>query len=86
MNELISAFSGAFLGFAAHAIVSAHKSKRVILGKRGDAVTVVTSKGERQFTLATDLNQSDEYAVLWTNPSDTSAPVTFAVKASQVTL
>lgn len=86
MNELLVFATGIITGFSACSILSAHKLYRTILAKQGHEVVVQTSKGERNFTLATDLRDVDEYAILWMKPSDSAAPVTFAVKASRVRL
>jgi len=84
MNDLLFVFIGAFIGMCAQSLVSAHKLKQTVRARKGTEVFVQTTKGERKFTLALDLLETDTYAILQTSQDDSSAPVTFAVKAEKV--
>lgn len=85
MIDFIFASVGFMFGFVSSALLNAHKFKGTVLGRKGQEVTVVTTKGERTFVLALDLTDRDTYAILQTNTEDTH-PVTFAMKAEQVKL
>lgn len=84
LNELVISAIAYVIGFATCSILAAKKTVQTLIARKGEEVTVATRGGEKQFLLAADLLQSDEYAILTMKVNESMPPVTFAVKSDQV--
>lgn len=86
MIEAIITVVSFVAGFFTCSVLVAHKRSIAVLAASGTEVNVITSKGERKYTLAANLREGDEYAILTIRMDENTPPITFAVKAEQVTL